>query len=679
MDSTVDCFFSQQFSTNLDDELSINLSDSDLESLQNMKYDLTSSELESNNMEKTQTRENYGSCSASLDALLAPAYGISSESNKMQQSEPRNCFQNTDEKQEAFFLKHQNALIEPIDILGTSSNVEESYGKGPTHSSSNSFQGSGVEDTTSSTHSSVLNSRRSSLLSLNYDREDLVSDLPGSKYMGHTVAYGKQIGNPSLSTNPTFEGIHDLPNVAKPDASAYSHDYSGFTEQTGSEIGSDTFATEEHHNYLRNVHNFDNDHLKFTHSETSEDNHSVRSATFSAKSLPVGSLSTRGRNAMYRKNGSRKTKTKKGKVAASESDVVSTRASRRFYNIPEDNDDGEFHIPNGYEKASEFNNLDTNTHGDFDTFSERMTKSEFNYGSNFNSFETRSLGRTYFPNSHVAAKPHSFASNNQSRTRTFGEMSQGSVSEHNQNVLGSLHNFYSFPVDEETERYNYTFDDNFSRPVMQDHSKSYDGFDQSQYPGETSSFQSKKIRTFNNEEDVIGLESEEKNNEEDHVALDDLESLDGFKYEEGVTKDPWSKIAECIIPEDFNNALGTKFSRAVCRQFMKVAFKEKDRQGKRKDLVVGFPGFACYYCNGGSKNGGRFFPQTIKTMSDSKKTLFSLYNHIQKCRKCPESLKKSLKDLRPSHDKERKLQNYGSQKTFFSLIWANLHGLEEDE
>jgi hypothetical protein len=281
-------------------------------------------------------------------------------------------------------------------------------------------------------------------------------------------------------------------------------------------------------------------------------------------------------------------------------------------------------------------------------------------------------------NSHVGAKPHFFASNHQSRTRTFGEMSQGSVSEHNQNVSTSLHNFYSFPVDEETESYNYTFDDIFSKPGMPEYSKSYDGFDQSQYPGETSSYQSKKIRTFNNE-DVIGLESEEKDNEEDHVALDDLESLDGFKYEEGVTEDPWSKIAECIIPEDFNNALGTKFSRAVCRQFMKVAFKEKDRQGKRKDLVVGFPGFACYYCNGGSKSGGRYFPSSIKTMSDSKKTLLSLYNHIQKCRKCPEPLKKSLKDLRPSHDEERKLQNYGSQKTFFSLIWANLHGLEEDE
>ena len=53
---------------------------------------------------------------------IAPAYGISSESNKMQQSEPRNCFQNTDEKQEAFFLKHQNeclliSIFEVIDDL----------------------------------------------------------------------------------------------------------------------------------------------------------------------------------------------------------------------------------------------------------------------------------------------------------------------------------------------------------------------------------------------------------------------------------------------------------------------------------------------------------------------------------------------------------------------------------
>ncbi|GFH48484.1 hypothetical protein CTEN210_04960 [Chaetoceros tenuissimus] len=677
MDSTLEGFFSQEFSTNLDDELSINL-DSDLDSLENFKCDLMSSEQsETKNMEKTQATENDVSCST-LDALLATADGAFSEHHKTQQIEPRNCFQTTEEKQEAFFKNYEDALIEPIDILGTNYDVEESYEKGPTHSGSNSFQGSGVEDSNSSSiHSSVLNSRRSSL-SFNNDSEDLVSNLPGSKYMGHTVSYGEQIGNPPLSTNPTFEGIHDFPSIAKPEACAYSHDFSGFTEQTGSEIGSDAFATEEHHNYLQKVHNLDNDHFKFTHSQTSEDNHSVRSATFSTKSLPVGPLSTRGRNAMYRKNGSRKPKKKTVKAAASESDVVSTRASHRFYNIPEDNDDGEFHIPNGYDEASEFNNLDTNPHRDFDTFSERMTKSDFNYGSNFNSYETRSLGRSHLSNSHVGAKPHFFASNYQSRTRTFGEMSQGSVSEHNQHVSTSLHNFYSFPVDKETESYNYTFDDNFSRPVMPDHPYANDGFDQSQYPDEASSFHSKKIRTFNSEDDGIGLESEEKKYEEDSVELDDLASIDGFKYEEGVTNDSWSKTAESIMPENFNNALGTKFSRAVCRQFMKVDFKEKDRQGKRKDLTIGFPGFACYYCNGSNKNGGRFFPSTLKTMSDSKKTLLSLYNHILKCRKCPEKLKKSLKDLRPSHDEERKLQNYGSQKTFFSLIWANLHNIEDE-
>jgi hypothetical protein len=83
MDSTLEGFFSQEFSTNLEDELSINL-DSDLESLQNMKYDLSSSEqFEIKIWKRPKLAKNNVSC-LTLDALLATADGIISENNKTQ-------------------------------------------------------------------------------------------------------------------------------------------------------------------------------------------------------------------------------------------------------------------------------------------------------------------------------------------------------------------------------------------------------------------------------------------------------------------------------------------------------------------------------------------------------------------------------------------------------------------
>lgn len=61
-------------------------------------------------------------------------------------------------------------------------------------------------------------------------------------------------------------------------------------------------------------------------------------------------------------------------------------------------------------------------------------------------------------------------------------------------------------------------------------------------------------------------------------------------------------------------------------------------------------------------------------MSDTSKLLMPLYNHLVRCKKCPQQKKDELTKLQREHETERKLQTFGSQKAFFLLIWNRLHG-----
>ena len=87
-----------------------------------------------------------------------------------------------------------------------------------------------------------------------------------------------------------------------------------------------------------------------------------------------------------------------------------------------------------------------------------------------------------------------------------------------------------------------------------------------------------------------------------------------------------------VQPED--KPYATRFSYELLNQMQPCVFTEADRLGKRKGLPAGFAGLACKHCFGGY-GSGRFFPSSIKTLSDTSKTLNVLHNHMMKCRKCP--------------------------------------------
>lgn len=126
-----------------------------------------------------------------------------------------------------------------------------------------------------------------------------------------------------------------------------------------------------------------------------------------------------------------------------------------------------------------------------------------------------------------------------------------------------------------------------------------------------------------------------------------------------------------VTPED--KPFSTLFSYHLLGQMQPCVFTEADRLGKRKGLPPGFPGLACRHCFGGY-GSGRFFPSSIKTLSDTSKTLNVLHNHMMRCRKCPADVRETLDKLRGSHDEERAKMKFGSQKAFFARIWERLHG-----
>ena len=147
---------------------------------------------------------------------------------------------------------------------------------------------------------------------------------------------------------------------------------------------------------------------------------------------------------------------------------------------------------------------------------------------------------------------------------------------------------------------------------------------------------------------------------------------DGNKNADGTASDTKAiaDTAPLVTPDD--KPYATEFSYHLLSQMQPCVFTEADRLGKRKGLPAGFSGLACRHCFGGY-GSGRFFPSSIKTLSDTSKTLNVLHNHMQRCRKCPQEVRDTLEKLRTTHDDERAKMKFGSQKAFFAKIWARLH------
>jgi hypothetical protein len=131
------------------------------------------------------------------------------------------------------------------------------------------------------------------------------------------------------------------------------------------------------------------------------------------------------------------------------------------------------------------------------------------------------------------------------------------------------------------------------------------------------------------------------------------------------------QLRDLLTQQDRN--LTTRFTINIIDQLDFVYFEEGDRRSHRTHLPIGFRGIKCRYCHAPAGKSGRFFPSSLKTLSDTNKTLYTLHRHLIKCRMTPHNAKENLDILRQSHVQERKTINtHGSQRTSFRRIWGFL-------
>lgn len=135
------------------------------------------------------------------------------------------------------------------------------------------------------------------------------------------------------------------------------------------------------------------------------------------------------------------------------------------------------------------------------------------------------------------------------------------------------------------------------------------------------------------------------------------------------------QVTRPIVGVD-DKPLVTGYLYLLMEQMQVCYFTEEDRSGGRskvKVFPVGYPGIQCKHCCG--KAGfGRYFPssQDALALANSDR---NTYNHIMKCRKCPESIQLELKSLRPESSKNKR----GSRKLFFARVWDRVHDGKTEE
>ena len=131
------------------------------------------------------------------------------------------------------------------------------------------------------------------------------------------------------------------------------------------------------------------------------------------------------------------------------------------------------------------------------------------------------------------------------------------------------------------------------------------------------------------------------------------------------------QLRHLLTPQDRH--LTTQFTASIIDQLDFVCFEEGDRRSHRTHLPIGFRGICCRHCKAPAGKCGRFFPSSLKTLSDTQKTLYTLHRHFIKCQHVPDDVNRMLHKLRENHMEERKtLKGHGSQRAFFRGIWAFL-------
>ena len=112
------------------------------------------------------------------------------------------------------------------------------------------------------------------------------------------------------------------------------------------------------------------------------------------------------------------------------------------------------------------------------------------------------------------------------------------------------------------------------------------------------------------------------------------------------------------------------FVYLAMQQIRSCAFTDADRN-KRRDTVNQI-GVECIHCAASPFNGRKFFWSSVAAVESN---FVSVHSHLLSCSYVPEETKKELVRLQAVRKDETSCLAPGSQKAFFSRIWARLHGL----
>jgi hypothetical protein len=127
-----------------------------------------------------------------------------------------------------------------------------------------------------------------------------------------------------------------------------------------------------------------------------------------------------------------------------------------------------------------------------------------------------------------------------------------------------------------------------------------------------------------------------------------------------------------IVRED-DKDLVTDYLYLLMEQMQTCYFTEEDRSGGRskiKDISINFPGYECRHCHGRA-GFGRYFPSSVSALSLANSDR-NVFNHLQKCRRCPQQIKNELIRLSKAHAQSKNRR--GLRKLFFNRIWERMHG-----
>jgi hypothetical protein len=131
--------------------------------------------------------------------------------------------------------------------------------------------------------------------------------------------------------------------------------------------------------------------------------------------------------------------------------------------------------------------------------------------------------------------------------------------------------------------------------------------------------------------------------------------------------------------ESSDRTLVSDFTNAIVNEMQVTSFNSRDRKGKRSSFPSGYAGMSCRHCDGKVGRTGRYFPSSVKTISDSKKSLYAMYKHLSKCSQCPDDVKLTLGILFQKHTESRKRnRRQGTQRAYFRKIWLALHPVDHE-